>query len=125
MPLEKTDIKDLHFEHTIWRNELKFFKQEVSIFEKQLEKLVKETPAKDAMAQLEQFQNNFIRQKEVIDELSHHIKVHEREISEREESNGGVFEDDIDQHLEMRDRMITFRKIYNELKNDFFQFLTK
>ena len=34
------EIQSQHFEHTVWMNQLKFYADEVKIYERQLEKLV-------------------------------------------------------------------------------------
>ena len=80
MSIVQADVETLHFEHTLWSNELSFVEDELKIFEKRLEKLVNNLTDRDMMARLEHFQNQFIRQKEVLDQLRHDIKVHEQEI---------------------------------------------
>jgi hypothetical protein len=113
-----------HFEHTLWMNELKFFEDEVIIYEHQLEKLVKRND-KDMLASLEQFQNKFIRQKEVLDELKHEIKVHEQKLGWAMQNDPQKARNFIHHHDEMRDQIETFKKIFAGLKVNFYKFLKK
>ena len=117
---------DLHFEHNQWRSELAFWEDELKSFKNRLEELVLRWTDKDMLAQLEHYQNVFIRQGEVIDILQHDIHVHEANMSTLD--NEG--EDALDRvlvknHVEFRNRMETQRHIYAELKKEFFRFLTK
>lgn len=117
---------DLHFEHNQWRAELALWEDELKSFKKRLEELVKRWNNKDVLAQLEEFQNKFIIHGEVIDMLQHDINVHETDMAEHSKKG----EDVIDriyakQHMEFRDRIETQRKIYTELKQSFFRFLSK
>ena len=113
-----------HFEHTLWMNELKFFEDEVNIYEHQLEKLVNRND-KVMLASLEQFQNKFIRQKEVLDELKHEIKVHEQKLGWAMQNNPVRAKEFGNHHDEMRDKMETFKKIFAGLKVNFYKFLKK
>lgn len=115
-------VSPQHFEHTLWMNELKFFEDEVNIFEHQLEKLVKRE-IKQMMPALEQFQNNFIRQKEVLDELKHDIKVHEQQIAWSLQNNQEARHSMVEKHEVIREKITTFKKLFAEVKTNFFQFL--
>ena len=76
MVLPDDTLQVVHFEHRLWVNELDFFADEIRIYERQLEELIRKSAEKDAMQELEQFQNQFIRQKEVLDTLQHDIHIH-------------------------------------------------
>jgi len=125
----KTQIifnSDLHFEHNQWRSELAFWEDELKSFENRLEELVVRWTDKDMLAQLEHYQNAFIRQSEVIDILQHDIHVHEANMCALDDKG----EDALDRvlvknHVEFRNRMETQRHIYAELKQEFFRFLSK
>lgn len=120
-------FQTLHLDHRLWDNELKFYVDEVKIFEGYLEGFVKkmEPEHRDLMADLEHFQNQFIRQKEVLDELGHDIRLNDQKLSK--EIQGGVRLSDESkiQHQQMKERMETFRKIYRELKTEFYGYMIK
>jgi hypothetical protein len=125
MTSTKVDIQKLHFEHQLWMNELSFFADEIKIYERRLEDLVGKSKDKEMLAGLEQFQNQFIRQKEVLDELKHDIKIHETIISNIARADGKAEERDGSKHDKVKDRIATFRNIYWDLKQDFQQFFLR
>lgn len=120
-------FQTLHYDHQLWNNELKFYIDEVRIFESYLEEfVVKAKPEhRDLMADFEHFQNQFIRQKEVLDELRHDIRLREQKLSKDIQQGVRMTDKDKIEYQEMKDRMITFRKIYRELKLEFYMFMTK
>jgi predicted nucleic acid-binding Zn-ribbon protein len=127
MITENAFLSDLHFEHKLWINELNFFEDEINTFENRLEELARQHLSnREVMVDLERFQNQFIRQKEVINDLKSDIRRHEHHISEiaaaQPDSAGQPkFQD----HTFLRERMETFRKLYGELKSDFFRYAVK
>ncbi len=119
-------FQTLHLDHQLWNNELSFYKDEVNIFESYLEEFVKKTDEhKDLMANLEHFQNQFIRQKEVIDELKHDIGLSEQKLSKEIQQGVRMTDEDKIKHQKMSEKMETFRKIYRELKSEFYEYMTK
>jgi chromosome segregation ATPase len=120
----KRHLNDLHFDHQEWLNRLRFYKDEIHIFERRLEDIVKRNTTQEVMAELEHFQNRYIREREMIDELRHDIKQHEnfleRETSERPTAvDHRLFGD----HGELRERMETFERLYGELKHELHRWL--
>lgn len=117
---------DLHFEHKVWLNEMQFYKDEIRTFHSRLEEIVGRYTDKTVLAQLEQFQNRFIREKEVIDELHHDIKQHENYL-ELEIAKAPVASEHrlFNDHGVLRDKMSSFSKLHMELKQEFFGFLSK
>jgi predicted nucleic acid-binding Zn-ribbon protein len=107
-----------------WKHELSSFKQEIRHFEKHLEELSVRKLPKDLLAQVEHFQNSFICQKEVIDKLRHDLPDSRHKMEhifksigfERTGHEGSVI------HDTLRERMDTFRKLYDEVKEDFDRF---
>jgi hypothetical protein len=117
-------IRSLHLEYQLWIRELIFYKEEIKIFEDHLEQLVKRNTAKQVLAHAEHFQNQFICQKEVIDELKHDLNISERQLASFEHTLSGDGKDSfkMDYHTKLREEIITFRKIYKDLKSDFRRF---
>ncbi|MGE5520612.1 MAG: hypothetical protein ACM3VS_11840 [Candidatus Dadabacteria bacterium] len=117
-------IPSLHLEYSLWINELNFFKEEIQIFERHLEHLINIFEHTEAKAKIEQFQNQFICQKEVIDVLKHDLYVSERQLASfvRELSGSGMESVKMDNHVNLRERVKTFRRIFNDLRNEFRQF---
>jgi hypothetical protein len=119
-------IGDLHFDHMEWLNSLQFYKEEIGIFERRLEEIVRRNNKHEVMAELEHFQNQFIREREVIDELRHDIKAAENLLEKEAREHPVAIEHRyFTDHTELRDRFQTFEKIYRELKSEFHQWLAK
>jgi hypothetical protein len=123
---EKIYITDLHFQHKVWINELSFSKEKLAIYQERLEDLASRNTDREMKLEQEQFQNRFIRQREVIDVLSHEVREHESDLvkfaKEHPVATDRVhFED----HTDMRDKMNTFSKLFTELKQDFHRFSAK
>ena len=119
-------IGDLHHDQREWLTALTFYKEDITILEHRLEDIVRRNNKPEVMAQVEHFQNQFIREREVIDELRHDIKQEEN-VLEKEMKDHPVaiehryFKD----HTELRDRFQTFEKLYRELKQEFQQWLVQ
>lgn len=119
-------LSDLHFDHQLWINELSFFRDETGIYEKRLATLVRNWTDHDVLSQLEQFQNQFIRQREVIDILEHEVKLHEEKLA-RYAKDHTIAIDHVyfTDHDELKGQMERFRAIYQELKDKFYAFMAK
>ena len=118
-------LSDLHFEHKLWLNELRFATDELKIYEHYLEDLVLRKSDKEMLAQLEQYQNQFIREKEIIDILNHDIQKHEKILVEFAQKHPKSFDSyDLEDHNGLRENLERFRKIFNELKVNFFKFMS-
>lgn len=119
-------MKDLYFELKVWLNELNFFKEEVGFFENRLMEVARKNTDRQMMVELEHFQNQFIRQREVIDETRHDVKQAENQLEKIAHdhpiaSDHLYFED----HTSLRETMNTFRDIYTDLKKEYLRFLAK
>lgn len=123
---KRVHIGDLHSDHSLWRNALDFYKDEIAILEHRMEEIVKRNNAPEVMAELEHFQNQYIRQREVIDELRHELKQHENAL-EKEAREHPVAVDHrlFKDHTAHREAMATFEKLYRELKDEFMHWLAK
>ena len=119
-------LKDLHFDHKLWLNELKFAKDELSIFTNRLSEVEEKNTAGDFSAFAESFQNRLIRQKEVVDELSHAIKEHESALANyAEEFPIAIDHVHFDDHNGLRGKMERFTALYAEFKTEFMRFIAK
>lgn len=119
-------LSDLHFEHTTWLNALTFYKEEIGIFERRLEEVTARNTSQEVRARSEHFQNQYIREREVIDELRHDITIHENSL-EKEVREHPVAVDHryFKDHGDLRDRMATFEKLYRELKGEFHRWVAQ
>lgn len=123
---QQVRIADLHFEHSVWQNEFVFFQQEIDIFEKRLGEVALKNTELEVKANIEHFQNQFIRHREVIDEMLHEIRLHEQALSHAAGAPAATHNHtEYRDHDRMRSDMVRFRAIYGELKEEYLRFLSK
>jgi hypothetical protein len=119
-------LSDLHFEHQVWLNTLQFCKDEITIFERRMGELATRNTNSTLLAELEHFQNQYIRQREVIDVLRHDIKQHENFLEKESlEHPTAIDRRSFTDHTELRHQMETFEKLYRELKDEFYRWVAK
>lgn len=117
---------DLRYDHNIWENELNFYKKELGIFENRLADMLQRNPSMDLLRELEQFQNQFIRQKEVVDEINHKIHLYDDELKGIPEQVILTEEsDEFKKHKELEGEIRMTRKLYFELREKFNRYLAK
>jgi len=122
----KKHMDELHFEHKLWTSKMRFYMDEVSIFENRLSELVVRNTKVEVTSQIEHFQNQFIRQREVAAEIVSKCNDHEKFLVNQAKDHpiaiDHVFFAD---HTKLRDEAETFDKIFSELKGEFMSFLRK
>lgn len=117
---------DLHFEHILWTKELDFWEDELKSFNNRLDELVKRWTNPSVLAQIEKFQNQFMIHENAMNTMKNQIAMHESNIAEHYKNNEDVLNKHmVNKHLMIREQMETQRNIYQALKKEFFQFMTK
>jgi hypothetical protein len=108
----------LHIEYKLWIAELNFDIELIKIFEAHLAYIATHNTSKEPAPRIEQFQNQFIRQREVIDELKHDLNTSEKQLVAFVRDMGPVgFENErLDNHPELREKFLTFRNLFEDLK---------
>jgi hypothetical protein len=117
-------IEQFQEELQSWKHELSSVKQEIRHFEHHLEEMSTKKLPRELLAQVEHFQNNFICQKEVIDKLRHDLPDSRYKVEHIFNSFTAPNREqhDLDPHEALGERMDTFRKIYDEVKQHFKDF---
>jgi hypothetical protein len=119
-------LSDLHFDNKRWSDELDFCRQEVTLFEKRLGEVAARNTDKDTLSVVEHLQNRFIRENEVIDELMHEINVQESSIVAFAKANPTALDHrSFNDHAILRDKMDSFHKLFQELREEFNRFIAK
>ena len=105
-------------------NELSFYKEEIKLYERRLEDVINKTQPVEVRANVEQLQNQFICEKEVIDELKHKLHGSEKQLAGfvKELSGLGLDSIKMDNHPKLREDMQLFRKLFNDLKDRYKKF---
>ncbi len=122
----KEQLMEMKSEHDQWQNKLKFYRDEIKQFNSHLENVANPGAPKEVMATVEHFQNQFIRQREVLDIIRHEFKEHENLIEKIENTNAPDAEENIQKlHNIQRDKLDQFEKIFHELRGEFNLFLNQ
>jgi hypothetical protein len=117
-------IKELHQLHISWNSVLDLTRDEILSFEKRLQEIVKVNTDKSILAQAEHFQNQFIRQKEVMDELRHDIHEDELRIAQNVKENSVAAEHrKLEENFELKKQFEKFNKLFIDLKIEYFNYL--
>ena len=117
MEVKMVYLSDLKFNLKVWKRELRFHRDEMEKFEKQLEKIAKRNLGYEAMVPLEGFQNKIIREKEVIGKLLQRIRGKMKIVDTvdlSEELDGRLR----NQQTSLKDDMKTYVKLHYELKEN-------
>jgi PHP family Zn ribbon phosphoesterase len=123
---KKVHVQDLHFENELWLNELEFVKQELALFENKLPHLlIANAGNAERIAKIEQFQNQFIRQKEALDELKHDVHVSEQQLAGKvkEMNSVEIQHKTVSDHASLRQKVDNYKTIYGNFKRKFFDFI--
>lgn len=124
--METTPIYKLHEEHKQWLNNLTFYNDELKIMQNRIAEIAAKNSATEVLAQVEHFQNQLIVQKEQIDILNHDIKLHEQTIeNEINKNETAVDHRKMPSHTEEAEKIQTFDTIFNNLRKELNQFLSK
>ena len=129
MTTDKVHLSDLHFDHRLWLNELRFFEDQLAIFDERLAQVIdRYKDDSEALRSLEAFQNQIIRQREVIDEMKHKFRSREMDLNNIERSveepvsaNHILFE----YHNSEKEEMETFIKLFNEMRENYLGLLSE
>jgi hypothetical protein len=119
-------ITELHNDHKMWLSQLMLAQDQLRSFNLRLEELVKANTGSDILAHVEKFQNQIIRENEVIDHLAHDIRGHEKEISGNAASNTvAVDHRKAEYHQSEKEFIEYFENNFKGLRTDFKTFASK
>ena len=121
-----TSVPHLSTEHQDWLKAIDFYDNELDILEKRLTEVATKNTGIDAMKGVEHFQNQFIIQRNTIDELRHNINEHVHKTMVDAKDHGGRVEtQQILEHGKVKEEFDVFEKVINELRDEFKLYLTK
>jgi uncharacterized membrane protein YgaE (UPF0421/DUF939 family) len=122
----KAFIYDQHLENQDWLKRLDFYKEDLSILRERLVEVTSKNNHVDFLKSVEHFQNQFIIQRNHIDELAHQIKVNENILVAQIEDNPiAVDHRKVESHDAEAEFMGFFEKNFAELRAEFNVFLAK
>jgi predicted RNase H-like nuclease (RuvC/YqgF family) len=119
-------MSELHAENSEWLEKLNFYKDQIETLTNRLGEVAPKYTNIEVTAQIEHLQNQLIRQREVLDELRHEIKVDDKSLAANAQQNPVASDHRLfNDHPELRDKMQTYEKLFAELKQEFDAFLSK
>ncbi len=122
----KLFIYDQHLENQDWLKRLDFYKEELTILRERLQEVTSKNTNTDFLKSVEHFQNQFLIQRNHVDELAHQIKVNENLlVKEIEQNPVAVDHRKVESHDAETDFMAFFEKNFAQLRAQFNVFLAK
>ena len=119
-------LYDVHQEHAEWISKLNFYKDDIKIFNTRLEEIVSKNNGVEVLEEVERFQNQFIIQRNNIDEIAHIITLDEVELQNEVKANPvAVDHRKVGDQSEHRDLVATFEKNFTELRAEYNKFSAK
>jgi hypothetical protein len=121
----RTHMGEIHQNFTSWMNNLAFYKDEIATWQNRLDEVASQNNNSEILKQVEHFQNQFIRQREVMDILNHDIRLADAALAKNAAENPVASDHRLfEVPTGINDQIVTFEKIYGELKSDFEKFLS-
>ncbi len=118
-------LSDLEFNLDTWKRELKFHRDEMDTFQEKLEEVAaRKNLDKQALIDLESFQNKILRERKVISDLLHKIRKKRLTLKTadiNEPLDGRLYREQIP----LRDEMRTYIRLHYDLKEAMMDFFTQ
>lgn len=121
----KVHITELHGEIQEWKSQVEFIRDTTKTLIKELSEVAQKNNQAEITSVVESFQNRFIRQNEVCDELAHDVKLADAELAEKAKGNPAADRVLVEDLKELRDRAQTNMKLFGELREEYQAFLSK
>lgn len=124
MKATEQHIEDLHFEHKLWLSEADFYRDELRIYQKQVEEVGKRNTSAEVKQRVQYFEHEFKARNKELEALHQEISSHEHSLADVQQSiptktvNAYSAE-----HVRMRKKTHDFKERYSVLKNEFMVFL--
>lgn len=124
MKSTEQNIEDLHFEHKLWQSEVNFYRDELKIYQKQVEGVARRDVPAEAKERVAYFENQFKDKNNELQSLTQEITDHEHCLADIEKNSANnSISGDSDEHMEMRNKFVDFKDKYSKLKDEFKMFL--
>lgn len=124
--MSTASIYSQHEENIQWVNKLQFYRDELQILNGRLEEITAKNNQPEVLKEVEHFQNQWIIQRNNIDEILHKVNENERSLQEEINSNPvAVDHRKMEYHAEEKELIEGFEKNFNELRSDFNRFASK
>ncbi len=115
--LEK--ITNIHFDHSLWFNEIRFFLSEINVYRNRIGALMEKVSSKERKKALKKFFNSFRNKEKQLKNIQRQIKKHEMRIHHLTHMNGSLEQISNRRHEDIRDQIIAIRVQIDLLKKEF------
>jgi hypothetical protein len=113
-------------DHHQWLRSLEFYKEEFKILDERLQEIMQRNNGKETMALAEHFQNQFLIQRNNIDELKHNIHEHENLVAMDVREHAGKMKNTrVLDHDEIKAEFETLEKLIKNLRVEYNLFLSR
>lgn len=124
--MSTASIYSQHEENTQWVSKLQFYRDELQLLNGRLEEIATKNNQAEVLKEVEHFQNQWIIQRNNIDEILHKVNENERSLQDEIKSNPvAVDHRKMEYHAVEKELIEGFEKNFNELRSDFNRFASK
>lgn len=113
-------------EHNDWLRALEFYKEELEILKNRLSEVSTMYSKEEVKADVEHYQNQFIIQRNNIDELTHSINEHANHMNQNvQDMAQHLSSETMDEHTALHEKFQNLEHTIVELKHNFYRFVAK
>lgn len=125
MKTAEIKMPELHQLHKEWANKLNFYRDDIKSLEKRVEEIASKYTDTEVLSMIEHFQNQIKIQRNEMDILMHDINAEEKELQNNINDNPTAWDHRKAAHTNLNERMITFEKLFAELRRELIGFAAK
>lgn len=113
-------------DHQQWIKSIDFYKDDIKTLQTRLAEIATRNSTKEVLAGVEHFQNQFIVQRNNMDELKHRIHEHDDKVAKDVQTHVGKIESaQVSEHQNIKEEFEGFEKVVKDLRKEFNEFLAK
>lgn len=121
-----TDIQRTDPKHNEWLSSLDFYKEDLGILITRLNEVASKNTGKEALIDIEHFENQFEIQQQNISNLAHRIKSNEHACAVEVKQHAGKVDEEVVSEIKTIEKdMTAFENTIRNLRSDFNIFLSK
>jgi hypothetical protein len=115
-----------HEENKDWMSRVAFYKDEITILQDLLSEIASKNTGDEALKEVEHYQNQFIVQRDNLDQLAHNIRLNEQKFQQEVHDNPvAVDHRKMEYHQAEKDFIEYFENNFKGLRTDFKTFSSK
>ena len=120
----RTTFTQAHLDNMLWINELKFFREELNIYQTHFEEMVSRNTSLQSSDEAAFFTNQFARFADMADLLQKDLIIAEKNMAVYARSNqtADLEEVIVADHFQLKNRVNAFKEDYQDIKNKYRQF---